>query len=171
LFEGRELPLAYLHIEDAVLFDFETQSGLDLVETIGAGGARVEDQHIVALVVHHLQYVGVAADEDVRAGGFYHLKGPVVVFAGVAAYVGHQNFPTLHFKNLCRRVAAADFGTVTIAVDGFQSLEGGPGVGRLDIAEISGVPEFFDWLQKLFYTFVHESVGVGYNTNVHNCAQ
>ena len=61
------LPFPDFHVLHLAVLDAEAEGGADEVEALDAGGAGVEDHHVVVRVADNLQDVGVAADEDLRA--------------------------------------------------------------------------------------------------------
>lgn len=58
------LEFAYFEVFGFVVEHEANQGGL-LVEALPASGAGIDVEHVVRLVVHHPQDVGVAVDEDV----------------------------------------------------------------------------------------------------------
>ena len=134
-------PFTDFHILELPVFDAEAEGGADQMEALDAGGTGVEDHHVVVFVVDHFQDVGVAADEELGPVGFDQAQGPVVVAAGIAADVGHQDTHPVLFEEVHHGMVVPDIVAVAVAVNAQKGFEGGNLLGNDPGAEVAGMPD------------------------------
>ena len=109
-------------LEDAVLY-LETQRRADNVPALNACRTGIDRKEIVFPVVHHLEYVRVATDEDIRMVGIYHSPHIERIFSRIATDMGHQYLQVLTVEKLDQRALEAYFLRVAVAIDPKQGLE------------------------------------------------
>ena len=143
---------------DISVIDVETDGGAYLMESLDAGGTRVDGEHVVFLVENDLQDVGVSAYEDVRQVGVDELERLVVVPAWIASDVHHQHSSALTFHELCVRYPGTHLSTVAVAVDSLERFECRYLQQGLLVAEVPGVPYLIHRLEELFELVVEPAV-------------
>ena len=128
------------------------------MESLNAGGTRVDGEHVVFLVEDDFQDVGVAADEDIRQMGIDELERLVVVPAWIASDVHHQHSSALTFHELCVRYPGTHLSAVAVAVDSFKRFECSYLQQGLLVAEVPGVPYLIHRLEEFFQLVVEPAV-------------
>ena len=103
--------------------DDETDEGADRMPSLAAGGTGVDMQAFYLIVIHDLEDMGVAADEELgRVGNQFRFDGGVL-FRGIAADMGHEHFYSFGLPAQGLGVYGADVLSVDVAVYAFQGAE------------------------------------------------
>ncbi len=148
-------PFADFHVGELAVFYAEAQGGAHVVEAGDAGGTGIDGEEVVFLVVDDSEDVRMSADEDVGHMGVEQLECLVVVSAGEASDVHHQDTLALAFEKLRVGYAGTDVLPVAIAVDGFQWLELRYLFETFECRKVSCMPYLIDRSQK-FLDFLAE---------------
>ncbi len=149
-----------------VVVDGESYQCGYAVESLSASGARVDVQQVVALVIHHAQYVRVPADEDVGAFGYNQRQDVFVVVPRVAADVGHNDFMPFALKELRLWQQVVHIGAIHIAEYGDDGFEFAELVEHVD-AYVASVPEFVAFCEKGVNLLGDGAVCVRKDTDAH----
>lgn len=119
----------------------EAHQGTDGLLSVGATGARVEQEGAKLVVVHGTTNVAMAADHEVDGVGEELLTDGTRPMAWVATDVGHPDAETLKFETLVLRVAKAQLRTVGVAIDDSTGLAGGfEAITNSRIDNVTGQP-------------------------------
>lgn len=163
--EVAEFPAAgtefdYLAVFHIGAVDGEFDEGAYFVSAMVAGGSGVDVEALEFGVEHDFEDVGVACDEEFGWVGGELFSDGGGVFAGIAAYVGHEDIdffagPAEGFGKF-----AADAGAVDVAIDTFEGFEGAETVGEGGGAEVAGVPDLVAVGEVDEDAFVEVVVGV-----------
>ena len=84
-------PFADFQVADIGTVDGEADGGADVVKAVDAGGSGVDVEQVVFAVRHHLEDVGMSADEDAGTELVDFQSSFRLVSPGVTADVGHQD--------------------------------------------------------------------------------
>ena len=162
--------LHHLQILNIPLHQRKADDGLHFVKALLPCRPRVDVQQAVLFVGHHLEDVGMAADEQPGRLLPDDLPHAFAVTAGIAADVGHQDVDALAFKAEVFRESPAHRRIVDVAVYGAQGAESFQLVCYLTGADIAGVPDFVAFFKVLKDAFVQVGVGVGEEADsFHGC--
>ena len=154
----------HLHIGQHPCVNFEAQGRTYEVESLMAGGPGIDDEHIVKLVVHHAQDMGMAADENVGTIHVNYLPGLGIVPAGKTADMRHQDFFPFTLEKLVAGAIIAQVVAVHISVHPDKVLERRQAAVHLrSPAKISGVPYLIHGSQELKNIFVQAPVRIRYD--------
>lgn len=152
------------HIGEVAGVDFEAQGGANQMKALVSGGPGVDDEHIVKLVVHHPQNVGVTADKDIGTIDVNFLPGFGVVTPGKTADMRHQHLLPLALEKLVAGAVVAKVVAVHISVHPDEVLERRQAAVHLrSPAEIPGVPYLIHGSQELKNIFVQTPVRIRYD--------
>ena len=88
------------------------------------------------------------------------------VMAGITSDVGHIDVDILHVEILVGRVLHPDDMVVNVAVHGPERLEVSQGLGRLDAADITGVPQLVHVLEEVEKLWHEGAMCVGKDTDL-----
>ena len=110
------------------------------METVDACGTGVDVQGVESAVVHDLEDVGVAADEEGRRSHEESAANGGIVVAGITSDVFDEYVGSLDSEAVYRWVAQADITSVDIAVYGTEGAESFELFGHLERTNVSGVP-------------------------------
>ena len=113
------------------------------------------------LVVLHLQYMAVAADEELWRTGIELMADAEVVASRVAADVGQQHVSLLATEPQHLGKHSAQLGSVAVAHYSAQCPKGGQTVGNGRATDVAGVPYLVALLEIFEVAIVPVGVGVG----------
>lgn len=153
--------IKHFHTADFAIIYMEAEGCSDYVETLKACRARIQDHHIEVLVIHHLEYMGMATDENVRTVVHNQGVGITVVFTGISPYVGHQHLHTSAGEKAVQRIVVAQVVIVAVAANSHKGFEtGNLGCGGKSPSEIPCVPDFINGCKELLQRLIKYAVGV-----------
>ncbi len=136
---------------------------------LNATGSRIDGEHIIMGVVHHLEDVRMPAHENLRTTGLYQGLSPEIIMPGVSPDMGHKYRHTPALEKLVPGVVEPDVTAVTVPINPHEGFEGSDGCREFSIpAEIPGVPELVHRIEELAELFVEDAVRVGNKTYIHN---
>lgn len=144
--------------------DGEADKGGDFVEALLSGGAGVDVQQAVFLVVYHLEDVAVAADEDVGPRQLDLSAQGRRIVPRPAADVHHQHTGALAFEEIDLRQAEVQVEAVAVAphgADGFELAQ----LVQYSVADVASVPQLVAVLEEGEDLRCQCAVSVGENTN------
>lgn len=149
------------HVIYPALIDLESQCRANKVEALYSGSPGVDSKHVAFFITHDLEYMRVAADEDVRPVGVYQSAGPGVVSSGVSADVGHQYFQPFAFEDAVHGVDEPQLMIVAVARYALQGLESCYFFGQCHAAsEVTRMPYFIDRFEEFTEGGVKYAMGV-----------
>lgn len=120
------------------------------MEALNAGCSRVEHQHISSDIPHHFQYMGMAADKDVRLIFIDQLTGPDIISSRVASDMGHQHSGTTALEAPVKRMSIAEVVIVAVTCNADKRLISSNVFSQLQAAaEIAGMPDLIDRREKI----------------------
>lgn len=150
----------------------KAQSGPDHMKTLYSRGPRIQDQHVAPGVTHHLEYMRMTADKEVRTVSVHKFTRTWIIFSGISAYMGHQHLHALAFEKAVQRMNIAQFMVITVAGHADKGLELRQLSGQFHAAaEISGMPYLVNRLEELPELRVKDSMRIGYQTYIHIISQ
>ena len=154
---------------DFSLFYLESESCADYMETLDSGSTRVQDKHSSASgIPHDLEDMRMAADEYVGMILIYQLTGLGVISSRISSHMSHQDLHAFALEETVERMFDPKGVVVAVASDSDQRLELRDFGGHVHAAaEISGVPYLVDRLKECLETVVEDTMGVGYESDIH----
>lgn len=121
------------------------------------------------MVRHHLQDMGMSADEDLGPVMFDESSRLRVITAGGTSDMSHEDRDSLDFQELVFRILETYVLAIAVAGDADQGLELPDAVGeRESSSEISGMPDDIDRREELLECVAENAVGIGDETYVHD---
>ena len=155
---------------DFSLFYLESESCADYMETLDSGSTRIKHKHSSASgVPHDFQDMRMTADEYVGTILIYQLTGLGVISSRIPAHMGHKDLHAFALEETVERMFEAKGVVVAVAGDSDQRLELRDFGGHVHAAaEISGMPYLIDRLKEYLETVVEDTMGVGYESYVHD---
>ena len=139
----------------------ETQCRPYNMKALDAGCSGIHYQHVSFRIPHDFQDMGMSADEEIRTIFVYKPAGARIITAGIASDMGHEHFHSLTFKEPVKRMNEPEVMVVTIAGNTLQWLEGGNLSRQIHPpAEITGMPDLIDRLQKFTEWSIKNAVGI-----------
>ena len=120
-----------------------------LVEARVACRPRVDVEQVELLVVDDLEDMRVSADVQVGLLFLQDVSHLRHVMAGITADVGHVDIDILDMEKQVLGVLHPHHVVVDVAVDGAQGLERSQGLGRLDVADVTRMPQLVDVLEEV----------------------
>lgn len=150
------------------VFNPESQGGAHHVPSLDSACSGIDAQHVALPVRHHLEDMGVPADEDVRS----ELVDQRLCSGGptprVAAYVHHQDLHPFDLKELIFGIFKAYVLAVAVAVDALQRLEFPDAVGEFEpSAEVAGMPYLIHSSEEVPESLGKYPMSIGYQAYVH----
>ena len=127
--------------------------------------ARVHVKQPDCGVPHHLQYVGVTADEKPRPQLLDFLPGTRIVIAGIAADMGHIHLDAFTLPGDIPSHLGTDLRAVNVPVNAAHRLEVFETIKNLRSPEVSRVPYLIALGKVPEDSIVQKSVGVSEQTN------
>ena len=154
---------------DFTLFYLESESCADYMESLDSGSTRVQDKHSSARgIPHDLEDMRMAADEYVGMILIYQPTGLGIIPSRIPAHMGHKDLHAFALEETVERMFEAKGVIVAVAGDSDQRLELRDFGGHVHAAaEISGVPYLVDRLKESLETVVEDTMGVGYESDIH----
>ena len=154
---------------DFTLFYLESESCADYMETLDSGSTRVQDKHSSASgIPHDLEDMRMAADEYVGTILIYQLTGLGIIPSRIPAHMGHKDLHAFALEETVERMFEAKGVIVTVACDSYQRLELRDFLRQAHASsEISGMPYLVDRLKEGLETVVEDTMGVGYEPDIH----
>ena len=155
---------------DFALFYLESESCADYMEPLDSCCAWVKDKHSsTSGIPHDLEDMRMAADEYVRTILIYQLTGLGIVSSRISADMGHKDLHAFALEETVERMFEAKGVVVAVTGDSDQGFELRDFGGHVHAAaEISGVPYLVDRLKESLETVVEDTMGVGYESYVHD---
>lgn len=152
----------------AVWIDMKTYGCSYRMPTLDSGGAGIDIKSIVVRVPHNLQYMRMAAHENVRFVGIQHRGHIKGIMPGRSTDMSHQNLMAFAVEKLHLGAVEADFLCIAISVNPNERLERGNAVDKRNVAaKIAGMPDFIDRGKKVLELGAEYSVSIGYDSYVH----
>ena len=130
------------------------------METIVARSSGIDMQQAQSLVVFHLQYVRVSADEQFGRMDKQAATDRSVVVSRITANVLDEHVGSLDGEAVDLWVAQADVASVDIAVYGAEGAEGFELLGYLERTDVAGMPHLIALGKVPCVAFVPMAVGV-----------
>ena len=140
----------------------ETDERGGAVESLYAGGAGVDVEKAVLVVVHDAEDVAVATDEDVGLGKLEGAPELVGIVTGVAADVAHEDALALNFEEELLVELVMEAEAVAVAPDGPDGLELAKLVEDIG-ADVAGMPKLVAVAEEGEDLRGKVAVGVGEN--------
>ena len=155
---------------DYSLFYLESEGRTDNMETLDSGSTGIKDKHSSARgIPHDLEDMRMAADEYVGTILIYQLTGLGIIPSRIPAHMGHKDLHAFALEETVERMFEAKGVIVAVAGDSDQRLELRDFGGHVHAAaEISGMPYLIDRLKEYLETVVEDTMGVGYESYVHD---
>lgn len=154
---------------DFSLFYLESEGCTDYMESLDSGSTRVQDKHSSASgVPHDFQDMRMAADEYVGTILIYQLTGLGIIPSRIPAHMGHKDLHAFALEETVERMFEPKGVVVAVTGDSDQGLELRDFGGHVHAAaEISGMPYLIDRLKECLETVVEDTMGVGYEPDIH----
>lgn len=152
--------LYHLKVAEGAIVYSETHEGAHLVEAVDACGTGIDVEGVDGAVVHHLEDMGVPADEE---GGRAHEEGAAdrgVVVARVSANVLDEHVGSLDGEAVDLWVAQPDIAPIDIAMHSAEGTEGFERLGHLERTNVSGMPHLIALGKVPCVAFVPMAVSV-----------
>lgn len=112
--------------------------------------AGVDGEKAILRVIHDLEDVRMAADENIRPVQAYHRLNISLIMPRIASDMGHQHLLPFAVKKLGLGTFIADFLRVTVSVHPDKGLECGDFMDEVQSsAEVSRVPNFINGFKEL----------------------
>ena len=155
---------------DFTLFYLESEGCADYMESLDSCCTRIKHKHSSASgIPHDLEDMRMAADEYVGTILIYQLTGLGIISSRISAHMGHKDLHAFALEETVERMFEAKGVIVAVAGDSDQRLELRDFGGHVHAAaEISGVPYLIDRLKESLETVVEDTMGVGYESYVHD---
>ena len=155
---------------DFALFYLESESCADYMEPLDSCCARIKDKHSsTSGIPHDLEDMRMAADEYVGTILIYQLTGLGIIPSGIPAHMGHKDLHAFAHEEAMKGMFEAEGMVVAVASHSDQRLELRDFGGHVHAAaEISGMPYLVDRLKESLETVVEDTMGVGYESDVHD---
>ncbi len=149
----------HLHIMDFSIVDMEAQRRTDNMEPLDSGSARIDGEHVIMRVAHDLENVRMSAYEDVRTVIVYKFPGTDVITAWISADMRNEYPLALAHEKSVQRLGVAQVIIVTVSRNAHQRFELPDFFSQLKApAEVSGMPDLINRLQKLLHAFIKNAV-------------
>lgn len=154
---------------DFSLFYLESEGRTDNMETLDSGSTGIKDKHSSARgIPHDLEDMRMAADEYVGMILIYQLTGLGVISSRISSHMSHKDLHAFALEETMERMFEPKGVVVAVAGDSDQRLELRDFGGHVHAAEISGMPYLIDRLKEGLETVVEDTMGVGYESYVHD---
>lgn len=161
------IQLKNLHIIYPAGIQTETESRPDEVESLDARSTRIDYQHVALRVTDDLQDVRMATYEEIRPVLVYEPAGIHVISSGISSDMDHQDFQAFALEHSVERMIIAEIMVVAVAGDACEGLEGSDFSRQVkSSAEIAGMPDLVDGLQKGAELVAEHSVRVRYQSYI-----
>lgn len=109
--------------------------------------------------------MGVSANKDLWSDISQQLCNAGVIMTRITSYMGHHHLDLFTFELLPTRIDSPQYPAINISIYTTQRFEGGYSICRLDISEISGMPNFINIGQKFLQNRIKSSVRIRYKSN------
>jgi hypothetical protein len=155
---------------DFTLFYLESKSCAVYMESLDSCCTRIKHKHSSAGgIPHDLEDMRMTADEYVGTILIYQLTGLGIIPSRIPAHMGHKDLHAFALEETVERMFEAKGVIVAVAGDSDQRLELRDFGGHVHAAaEISGMPYLIDRLKECLETVVEDTMGVGYESDIHN---
>lgn len=160
LFTSRVVQLYDFQIFNLLAVDDKPHQCAHLVEAIPAGRPRVNVQASNGGVVHHLQQMRVARNEEPRRMRINLAADAGIVLAGIAPNVLHQHIHLLTLPPIGFRESDANIAAVYVAIHRTQWSDFCQSVSHFHGADVARVPNFIAVLEMLCIAFVPTAMRV-----------
>ena len=156
-----------LHIIYPAGFQTEAERRPDEVKSLDARSTRIDYQHVALRVTDDLQDVRMTTYEEIRPVLVYEPAGIHIISSGISSDMDHQDFQAFALEHSVERMIIAEIMVVAVAGDACEGLEGGDFSRQVKPpAEIAGVPDLIDGLQKGAELVAEHSVRVRYQSYI-----
>ena len=123
--------------------------------------------YVALRVTDDLQDVRMTTYEEIRPVLVYEPTGIYIISSGISSYMDHQDLQAFALKYSVERIIIAEVVVVTVAGDAGEGLEGGDFSRQVKPpAEIAGMPDLIDGLQKGAELVAEHSVRVRYQSYI-----
>ena len=161
------IQLKNLHIIYPAGIQTETESRPDKMESLDSRCARIDYQHVALRIADNLQDVGMTTYEEIRPVLVYEPAGIHIISSGISSDMDHQDFQAFALEHSVERMIIAEVVVVTVAGDAGEGLEGGDFSSQVKPpAEIAGVPDLVDGVQKGAKLVAEHSVRIRYQSYI-----
>ena len=124
------------------------------METLNARSARIDVEYIQRLVILHLQYMRVPADEQLWGTHQNAALDGRVVVAGITADMLHQHLRPIHRETENLRIELPYHLPVNFAIHGTEGTESRQLLCHFQRTDVTGMPYFVTALKILQVLFI-----------------
>lgn len=156
-----------LHIIDSAGVQTETESRPDKMESLDPSSARIDYQHVALRIADDLKDMRMTTYEEIGPVLVYEPACIYIISSGISSYMDHQDFQAFALEDSMERMSVSEVVVVAVAGDAGEGLEGGYFSRQIKSpAEIAGMPDLVDRLQKGAEPVAEHSVCVRYQPYV-----
>ena len=159
--------LKNLHIIYPAGIKAETESRPDKMESLNPSSTRIDYQHVALRITDDLKDVRMTTYEEIGPVLVYEPAGIHIISSGISSDMDHQDFQAFALEHSVERMIIAEIMVVAVAGDACEGLEGGDFSRQVKPpAEIAGMPDLVDGLQKGAEPVAEHSVRIRYQSYV-----
>ncbi len=156
-----------LGLQDQSALQPEAQHGAHLMESLPAGGARIQVESTPGGVLLDHEQVGVPTDEQIRPVRIQSAPNSFGIAAGPSSDVRHPNAAAAALKMLVFGKITSQQLVVNVAVDDHEWSHFCQGIGNADMPDVPRMPDFIALRKVMQDPVIDVTMGVADESDAH----